>query len=307
MMVPLYATSMNESWQARARATNGSITAPLKEGRPDKDSFIRRLALAKLRELRRAGLSYREIGMQFGLGRAQDSAEASGFPFRLPPERLLARAPSGNTDAAMFLCALDAVDQGLAFFDCTGTLLHANRAVVRVLEGSCQGERLRAEIEQFAMSMCAVVGLRHLNGEQVVEEIAVREVPTEEEHYRLRSSYVGLDLFNQGGSVMVALERPAATFLSAEGLRVRFGLSKQESRIAHLLARGKSNESIAKVLFISPHTARTHTQRILDKLGVHARAEVATKILTRNDHTHPDRRLAGNLHRHMAAVSSESA
>lgn len=281
MMVPLYATSMNESWQARARATNGSITAPLKEGRPDKDSFIRRLALAKLCELRRAGLSYREIGMQFGLGRAQDSAEASGFPFRLPPERLLARAPSGNTDAAMFLCALDAVDQGLAFFDCSGTLLHANRAVSRALEGSPAGERLREEIQQFAGSLCRVVQLRHLNGEAVVEEMSVLEVPTEEEDYRLRGSYIGLNLFSRGGSVMVALERPAATFLAPEVLWERFGLSKQESRIAHLLASGKSNAEIAKTLFISPHTARTHTQRILDKLRVNSRAEVATKILTR--------------------------
>jgi DNA-binding CsgD family transcriptional regulator len=128
-----------------------------------------------------------------------------------------------------------------------------------------------------------VVQLRHLNGEAVVEEMSVLEVPTEEEHYRLRGSYIGLDLFRRGGSVMVALERPAAALLSAEVLRERFGLSKQESRIAHLLARGKSNAEIAKVLFISPHTARTHTQRILDKLGVHARAEVSTKILTRGD------------------------
>ena len=280
-MGPLYATGMSESWQAYGSATDEASAALAEERRPDKDSLVRRLALAKLRELRRAGLSYREIGVQFGLGRAKGSGKAEGEAFRLPAERLLARAPSGNTDAAMFLCALDAVEQGLAFFDCSGTLLHANRTLSRVLEMDCEGERLRAEIEQFAQSMCAVVGLRHLNGEQVVEEISVREVPTRDEHYRLRGSYVGLNLFNRGGSVMVALEHPVATFLSAEVLRERFGLSKQESRIAHLLARGKSNAEMAKALFISPNTARTHTQRILDKLGVHARAEVSSKILTR--------------------------
>ena len=183
----------------------------------------------------------------------------------------------------MFLCALDAVDQGLAFFDCSGTLLHANRAVARALEASAAGERLRSEIQLFAGSLCNLVGLRHLDGEIAVEAISVLEVPTEEEHYRLRGSYVGLDLFGRGGSVMVALERPAATLLSAQVLRERFGLSKQESRIAHLLARGKSNAEIAKTLFISPHTARTHTQRVLGKLGVCARAEVATKILIGGD------------------------
>ena len=222
--------------------------------------------------------------MEFGLARAHHAADAGRFAFRLPPEQLLATAPSNrNSDAALFLCALDAVDQGLAFFDCSGTLLHANRAVSRALETNPEGERLRAEIQQFAGSLCRVVQMRNLNSEAVVEEMSVLELPTKEEHYRLRGSYIGLDLFHRGGSVMVALERPAATLLPEDVLRERFGLSKQESRIAHLLARGKSNAEIAKTLFISPHTARTHTQRILDKLGVHARAEVATKILTHSE------------------------
>jgi hypothetical protein len=171
-MKPLYATGMKESWQARGSATNRGSAALAAEQRPDKDSLIRRLALAKLRELRRAGLSYREIGVQFGLGRAGGDAEADGFAFRLPPERLLTSAPSGNGDAAMFLCALDAVDQGLAFFDCSGTLLHANRAVSRALEGSPAGERLREEIQQFAGSLCRVVQLRHLNDEAVVVQLS---------------------------------------------------------------------------------------------------------------------------------------
>ncbi|MDQ3309717.1 MAG: hypothetical protein M3497_06280, partial [Gemmatimonadota bacterium] len=178
-MKPLYATGMKESWQARGSATNRGSAALAAEQRPDRDSLIWRLALAKLRELRRAGLSYREIGVQFGLGRARDDAEAAGFAFRLPPERLLTSAPSGNGDVAMFLCALDAVDQGLAFFDCSGTLVHANRTVSRVLETSAAGDRLRAEIQQFAGSLCCVVQLRHLNGETVVEEMSVLEVPTE--------------------------------------------------------------------------------------------------------------------------------
>jgi DNA-binding CsgD family transcriptional regulator len=217
--------------------------------------------------------------VQFGLGKGRGISTAGSFAFRLPPERLLTSTSSGNRDVAIFLRALDAVDQGLAFFDCSGTLVHANRTVSCVLEGSPAGERLRAEIQQFAGSLCRVVQLRDLNEEPVVEEMSVLEVPTEEEHYRLRGSFIGLDLFGQGGSVLVTVERPAATLLPAEMLRERFGLSKQESRIAHLLARGKSNAEIARTLFISPHTARTHTQRILGKLGVHARAEVATRIL----------------------------
>ncbi|CAA9355073.1 MAG: hypothetical protein AVDCRST_MAG40-3111, partial [uncultured Gemmatimonadaceae bacterium] len=41
------------------------------------------------------------------------------------------------------------------------------------------------------------------------------------------------------------------------------------------------NAAIAATLFISPHTARTHTQRVLEKLGVGGRAQVASTIVRR--------------------------
>jgi DNA-binding CsgD family transcriptional regulator len=241
---------------------------------PARDTLARRLALAKVRDLRAAGLSYHEIARRFG-GAGPDGPP-SGPVTEVEPMRPAVRRV--NSDAAALLSALDAVDQPLAFFDCGGALVHANRRVLRVLEACRDAAGLRAEIEHFAVSLCGVVRLRRLNGHTLAEEIAAREVPSGEEHYRLRGSYVGLDLFERGGSVLVAVERPAPTLLEADALRERFGLSKQESRIAHLLARGKSNVQIAEALFISPHTARTHTQRVLEKLGARSRAEVATRI-----------------------------
>lgn len=95
----------------------------------------------------------------------------------------------------------------------------------------------------------------------------------------MHGSYIGPDLFGRGGSVLVALEHARPQPLSDRALRERFGLSTQEVRIARLLARGESNTEIAEALSISPHTARTHTQRILSKLGIHARAGVASRVL----------------------------
>jgi DNA-binding CsgD family transcriptional regulator len=57
-----------------------------------------------------------------------------------------------------------------------------------------------------------------------------------------------------------------------------FGLTPREEEVALLLARGKSNQAIARELKISVHTARHHTQRILDKLEVHSRGEAGAKI-----------------------------
>jgi DNA-binding NarL/FixJ family response regulator len=61
-------------------------------------------------------------------------------------------------------------------------------------------------------------------------------------------------------------------------LKERFRLTKREIEVAQLLAKGRSNQAIARELKISAHTARHHTQRILSKLEVHSRGEAGAKI-----------------------------
>ncbi|WP_420865276.1 response regulator transcription factor [Pseudoclavibacter helvolus] len=41
-----------------------------------------------------------------------------------------------------------------------------------------------------------------------------------------------------------------------------------------LVARGNSNAEIAELLFISPHTAKTHVNRIMVKVHAHDRAQL---------------------------------
>jgi DNA-binding CsgD family transcriptional regulator len=57
-------------------------------------------------------------------------------------------------------------------------------------------------------------------------------------------------------------------------LREKCGLTPREVEVAHHLMTGRSNAAIADSLGISPYTARHHTERVLDKLGVRSRAEV---------------------------------
>jgi DNA-binding NarL/FixJ family response regulator len=53
-------------------------------------------------------------------------------------------------------------------------------------------------------------------------------------------------------------------------------LTRRERQVLTLLAEGGNKETIGRVLFISPETARTHIQHVLAKLGVHSRLEAAT-------------------------------
>lgn len=52
-------------------------------------------------------------------------------------------------------------------------------------------------------------------------------------------------------------------------------LTDRELDVLLLLAKGASTPEIATTLFISVHTARTHVQNLLVKLGVHSRLEAA--------------------------------
>jgi non-specific serine/threonine protein kinase len=57
--------------------------------------------------------------------------------------------------------------------------------------------------------------------------------------------------------------------------RTRGPLTPRETEVAALLAEGMSNRAIASTLVVSPRTAEVHVERILTKLGLSRRAQVA--------------------------------
>lgn len=51
-------------------------------------------------------------------------------------------------------------------------------------------------------------------------------------------------------------------------------LTGREREVLLLVAKGRSNQDIAADLFISPHTAKTHVNRVMVKLNAHDRAQL---------------------------------
>ncbi len=72
--------------------------------------------------------------------------------------------------------------------------------------------------------------------------------------------------------------------------RILSSLTRREAEVLTLLARGADNEDMARALFISPQTARTHVQNLLVKLHVHSRLEAAAFV---NKHSLLDELQAG--------------
>ena len=59
------------------------------------------------------------------------------------------------------------------------------------------------------------------------------------------------------------------------------GLTRREAEIARLIASGATTRMAAASLGISIHTVRRHTERVLAKLGVRSRAQVAPMLNAR--------------------------
>jgi serine/threonine-protein kinase len=56
-------------------------------------------------------------------------------------------------------------------------------------------------------------------------------------------------------------------------------LSERELEVLGLIAEGRSNEGIARVLFLSPRTVETHVRHILLKLGIAETADYHRRVL----------------------------
>ncbi|WP_433211517.1 response regulator [Dactylosporangium sp. CS-047395] len=71
------------------------------------------------------------------------------------------------------------------------------------------------------------------------------------------------------------LAEPVRTRTPARGDRRLVGLlTEREREVVGLVATGMSNDEIARHLVVSPHTAKTHVNRAMTKLGAHDRAQL---------------------------------
>lgn len=225
-------------------------------------------------------MSYGQIGRRYS--HPADAAHRSGERPRprLSPQRLLERGSASGApndhDRDALMAALDALDQRLLFYSCDGVLVHATRGFRKAVADD--EPRLREEIQLFAASSCGLARLRRMKEGEVVERMVVQELAGTPSR-RLVASYIGLDLFGGGPTVLIAMEAGATDPLDADLLKQRFGFTAAQCRVARLLARGHTNREIADALCLSPHTARNHTQSILQKIGVNSRAQVASVLL----------------------------
>jgi DNA-binding CsgD family transcriptional regulator len=176
---------------------------------------------------------------------------------------------------ASFVQMLDTFEAGVMLMSADGRVIHENPALARMLA-------MEAEFGTISLRDQLKFNGRCLAGSSSGEPItapAAREIRTTRHRYTIRASLIHEGIPGDRSGIMVTLERLTRELPSTSELRERFGLTAQEATIALLLGQGKDNGEIARELVISPHTARRHTERILQKMDVRSRSEVGAKLL----------------------------
>ena len=84
--------------------------------------------------------------------------------------------------------------------------------------------------------------------------------------------------FDLDGADAIALS--PAEVARLECLRADFGLSEREAQVAVLIAQGRSKAAIARCLYVSENTVRTHAKNAYSKLGVCSKTELEALLET---------------------------
>jgi DNA-binding NarL/FixJ family response regulator len=80
-----------------------------------------------------------------------------------------------------------------------------------------------------------------------------------------------------GSKLMKNKTHPPPPFTLNEEARDYLGITSREIEVLTLMAAGHSNEEIARKLFLSLHTVKTHVSHLLAKLGVSRRTQAIEK------------------------------
>jgi len=164
---------------------------------------------------------------------------------------------------------LESIDQGIVLLASDSFPCYTNAAAERLLVADAERGVLTREMRSVSRAALTQRG----------EKSAEVEVETKAGRYRMRATMLLQRIKEiRSRAVLVTIERAGSRLPTREALMRRFGMTGREADVTLLLAGGARNAAIAAELRISPHTARHHTENVLAKLHVRARAEVARAI-----------------------------
>ncbi len=168
--------------------------------------------------------------------------------------------------------------EGVALLDERARLVYENRALRQMLTDEPDAARVERECAQMGRAVLALAGRAAKSRAGEVSGPRPYALRTTTASYDVRSALVGPGVLGRGPMAVVVIERTTPGRRALEGLAIRFQLTPREVAVAQLLAEGRSNQQMARLLDVSIHTARRHVEHVLMKLGVHSRAAVGARL-----------------------------
>lgn len=197
-----------------------------------------------------------------------------------PPVALQSVRPGTDTPPALppehaeLLRVCDTLGLAALALDLWGNLLQRTDALLMMLASEPEAPALLAAAERMGQSLVEPMIPPRSPLVQGTQEI----VQTERGPYLVRGCVHSPPRGGGSPLVLVSLERLPPRQRTRAELCQLYALTGTEVEVALLLALGRSNAEIAEARGISPHTARRHTERVLHKLGVRSRAEIARRL-----------------------------
>lgn len=174
---------------------------------------------------------------------------------------------------------LDELTHGIRICDFDGSTVHQNPAFTAALAAEQSPERLEGAIGGMITTLAELSGERSAIGAALACDRITQEVHTNTASYQLRGTFLGRELLGAERRIAISLERLAPnTALSDRALQARFRLTLRELEIARRLSQGLSTSDVAHACGISIHTARRHSERIFNKLGVRNRSQIGPRL-----------------------------
>lgn len=217
------------------------------------------------------------------------SADDKRFIEQLVPDiaraaKLRARMVTLSRHAHLGMAALGSLRQCIAVVDAQCRIQHANAAMeqrlatpgalgVRHGRLQCAQAAAHTQLQHLAMAACMRPGRA---GAFIVQEsnrptLAITVLPLQATH-----AWSGQ---GEAAMALVVVTLPgAATALDHHLVGSMLGLSPAETRLAVLLAAGKTVKDFAAIEGMSWHTARSHTKNLLRKTGCHRQTELVALL-----------------------------
>jgi DNA-binding CsgD family transcriptional regulator len=181
-------------------------------------------------------------------------------------------------DAAALHRALDALAHAVQVSDATGRAVHRTAALSALLTADPERARVEAALSVAARDVALAATARGACATGA-PPAATRTVETARARYAVRGTLAPHATLGRTAVVLDVSPAPRDAVVADDAaLRARFGLTASEVAVARLLTERRSDAEIAARLGISPHTARTHVERVRRKLRVARRTDVAARL-----------------------------